>query len=138
MKLFLDDIRSPPSEGWMVFRDVPSFIHFARYCKQGDILSFDHDLGEESKFTGYDAIKQLEKEVYTEGLWSVSGVPEFRIHSANPTGRDNILAAINSIRKELKILPLTMLDVYMPVEPPVSQETRVVKCSDTEVPFLGI
>lgn len=105
MKLFLDDIRIPPSEGWMMFRDVPSFIHFARYCKQGDILSFDHDLGE-------DAIKQLEKEVYTEGLWSVSGVPEFRIHSANPTGRDNMLAAINSIYRYLNLPEVTMNQVY--------------------------
>lgn len=112
MKLFLDDVRDAPDDTWMVFRDVPTFLLHARNAEPTDILSLDHDLGEESKLTGYDTIAQLEMEVITQGLWCVHGMPTILIHSANPVGRDRMLSCINSMRRHLGISELRMFDVY--------------------------
>lgn len=103
MKLFLDDIRSPPSDDWIVFRDVPTFLLHARNAEPTDILSLDHDLGDDSKFSGYDAIAQLEKEYKMGEIWT-KGHPYIYVHSMNPVGADKMNAAIRSINaKELKL-----------------------------------
>lgn len=126
MKLFLDDVRDAPDNTWMVFRDAPSFIHLARHVKSDGILSFDHDLGEESKLTGYDAIVQLEMEVITQGLWSVHGMPTILIHSANPVGRERMLASINSIRRHFGHTKLRMDEVYKEYVPQADLDDEIV------------
>jgi hypothetical protein len=75
-----------------------------------DEVSFDHDLAEihydpktytesfkyEEK-TGYDAAKWMCDYCWTNGL----PLPEFNCHSANPVGRENILAILNSHKERL-------------------------------------
>lgn len=93
LKLWLDDIRNPPDESWMVFREVDSILkHLFRHAH---IVSLDHDLGD-NKPTGYDLLTWFEKQVALEGIFKV---PEIRIHSANPVGRQNMQKAIQSILK---------------------------------------
>lgn len=98
LKLFLDDIRDPPDDTWILCRDVPTFIHLARHA---DVLSLDHDLGDGVP-TGYDVLLTLEKEVAMQGLWA-DKVPVIQVHSANPVGISNMIACIKSIRKILDI-----------------------------------
>lgn len=105
LKIFLDDVRPLPDDSWILIRetDIPMFIHLARHA---DVISMDHDLGESAwnGMTGYDVLKVLEKEVYEQGLYSGRGCPEFRIHSANPVGRQNMEARIASIHRKLEAL----------------------------------
>lgn len=92
MKLFIDDIRNPTGEGWVIARDYDSAI---TYLQSGNVteISFDHDLGENSK-SGYDIVCWIEQALYTGILKSV---PVMNVHSANPVGRANIDRAIRSI-----------------------------------------
>lgn len=89
MKIWLDDLRDPPDATWVW---VTNFQQFERElsiakktCRPIEIISFDHDLGEEKD--GYDCIKLCSSvdfcEVYPLNV---------EVHSANPVGRDNILA----------------------------------------------
>lgn len=103
MKLFLDDIRFPPKKKnfWaalksLFFKENDNFViarsvdeAVAIVTKNGfpDYISFDHDLGENSK-TGHDFAKWLVNYDLDTGL-----MPEnfsYYIHSANPVGAENI------------------------------------------------
>lgn len=106
-KLYLDDIRNPADSGWRVVRNFSSFTQHIRENGNPDIISFDHDLGEDmhqarltegvwskrksrslKKFelTGYDCAKWYLK--YANGKnWDVCKV---LVHSMNTVGADNI------------------------------------------------
>lgn len=96
MKLWLDDIRPAP-EGWIWCKTVRQLrVAIVQNHFDLEVISFDHDLGENEE-TGYDALTMLER-VAHEGLWHI--VPErMEIHSANPVGRKNMQAAIDSIER---------------------------------------
>lgn len=101
MKIFLDDVRNPPTDDWMVFRTAEALKQFIlenNYITgPHDIIeeiSLDHDLGE--GMTGYDFLNWLESHIWLTGDPYIEG---FSIHSANPAGRQNMERAINSIRR---------------------------------------
>lgn len=94
MKLFLDDVREPPDESWEVVRTYNDCIA-ALETGLVDFLSLDHDLGEDAR-TGYDVAKYIESKVFQEKDYLP---PSICIHSANPVGRKNIQAAIDSIAR---------------------------------------
>jgi hypothetical protein len=99
-KLFLDDFRNPPDFTWDVVRSYTAFIEYILKNGVPDLISFDHDLGEEhypkteedllaeidySKYTektGYDCAKWLAERGVLPG--------EYIVHSLNPVGRKNI------------------------------------------------
>lgn len=85
MKLFLDDVRDPPDNTWVVVRSFDQatrVILAAQGSKDGiELISFDHDLGPGK--TGYDLAKWLT----AHRLWPM----EIDVHSANIIGRKNIL-----------------------------------------------
>lgn len=99
MKIFLDDIRNPPTDDWTVFRTAEDLISFlTEVMPVGDVveeISLDHDLGE-GVMTGYDFLNWLEQEVFEKGE---PVVERLSIHSANPVGRQNMQKAINSIAR---------------------------------------
>ena len=93
-KMFLDDIRHPKTDGWVLCRSfddavstIESYGCFPAY------ISFDHDLGvarrDGDTKSGYDFAKWLvEQEMNGKFLF-----PEgfaFNVHSANPVGKENI------------------------------------------------
>ena len=102
-KLFLDDLRQPPDFTWDVVRSYDQFITWIKLNGVPDIISFDHDLGQEhyefvdwsgnaigteipyDKFTektGYDCAKWLVE----QGL-----LPrKYQVHSMNIVGKKNI------------------------------------------------
>ncbi len=94
-RIWLDDERkNPPGFFWAKTVEQAQEI-FKNY----DVLevSLDHDLGE-NELTGYDFVCWIEKELALD-TWEYGNIPELTIHSANPVGRKNMQAAINSIQK---------------------------------------
>jgi len=119
-KLYLDDIRTPQTEGWDIVRSYTAFVDWIRLYGLPDEISFDHDLGEdvakakveagvskrkareqkkEAK-SGYDAAKWLGEFCIESGL----PLPEWNVHSANPVGKANIEAYLSNIEKQLNRL----------------------------------
>lgn len=99
--IFLDDIRQPPSDSWVVVRTTPEAYETIRRLtkmKVTMVVSLDHDLGEDTE-TGYDLLNWLEKDIATDESFRPDIV--FQIHSANPVGRDNMARAIRAINKRL-------------------------------------
>lgn len=99
MNVWLDDIRPAP-KGWVWAKSADEMINLIEGCRFGfstiDEASFDHDLGEDVP-TGYDVLKLIEKAA-AQGVWAF--VPKkMHVHSANPVGRKNMQAAIDSIER---------------------------------------
>ncbi len=117
-KLYLDDIRTPKTEGWNIVRSYPEFVEWIKKNGIPNEVSFDHDLADEHyslqtktdyltwkeyyetqdrEYTGYDAAKWMCEYCWDNGL----PIPEYNVHSANPVGRENILAILNSFKEKL-------------------------------------
>ena len=92
MKVWLDDQRPAPAE-------------YQRHCLTAQeaidllntgavtLISLDHDLGDEAKVgNGYQVAKHIEYLAHEGKLNPI----EVRVHTQNPVGRKNILAAIES------------------------------------------
>lgn len=93
MKVFLDDIRQPPS-GWVHVYWPDEMINL---LKTGFVeeISLDHDLGDDNKGTGYDVLIWIENAVAMEGF----NPPKIKIHSANVSARRKMELAITNINK---------------------------------------
>lgn len=95
VKLWLDDVRPAP-DGWVrAFTAGEAIAHFAR----GTVIlaSLDHDLGPSDAGTGYDVLAWIEKAMAAHAWYGP--MPEIYIHSANPVGRANMFAALESIQR---------------------------------------
>ena len=100
MKLWIDDVRTPPMEDkpmdqW-VWAKTPldAYLIISTLIDQIDEISFDHDLGGE--------LTSMPVAVYIEGLVlgnKLGRIPVLHVHSMYPVGRKNLLAAIDSIRR---------------------------------------
>ena len=115
--LWLDDIRNPFEDDWLVFSPitpdqvtwVKSYQEFTEYILNNglpDAICFDHDLGMpvalKARAKGKSKresrkLKQEEKTGYDCAKWLVNycidhnkPVPLYNIQSANPTGKENI------------------------------------------------
>ena len=104
--LWIDDIRNPLENDWLVFSPigkdvdvvwVKSYDAFVDYLNRADKLPdaicFDHDLGDGK--SGYDCAKYLVEFCMDRGL----KLPEWKCQSANPVGRENIDALLNNYLK---------------------------------------
>lgn len=122
MKIWLDDIRLPPSRGWLWLRDIDDLKQFRdeigfEYIRE---ISFDHDLGQQlvvvsgfgreiqmaatkTKATGYDCAKLLiEYHMEMEERWSGGFTfPKWSVHSANPVGAENITKLLENYEKHI-------------------------------------
>ena len=49
VKLFIDDIRKPKTNGWRVVRSYKTAINFFKKHECPSIISIDYDLGEDTK-----------------------------------------------------------------------------------------
>jgi hypothetical protein len=81
VKLWVDDIRTPP-EGWWWAKDSDKAIEWLICCKNlwgpPEIMSLDHDLG------GDDTTRPIVLWCCENEFWPT----EVIVHSANPVGRD--------------------------------------------------
>lgn len=88
MKLWLDDIRYPPSD-WVWVKTVDQAISFLD-AGLVDEVSLDNDLGE-----GQPEGKKVVLHMAEHGNW-----PEtVRVHTANPVARDWMLAMIHRYKR---------------------------------------
>jgi hypothetical protein len=91
MKIFLDDERPAPA-GWVRAR-WPDEVIALLETEEVEALSLDHDLGDDSRGTGYDVILWIEEAVALRGFIP----PRITVHSANPTAAARMQAGIESI-----------------------------------------
>jgi hypothetical protein len=93
VRVWLDDVRPAPA-GWVWVCWPDEAIEF---LKDGGVveLSLDHDLGDDTRGTGYDVLVWLEEQVALHGFVP----PKIAIHSANVVGRERMQRAIESIER---------------------------------------
>lgn len=93
MKVFLDDERPVPA-GWVGARWPEEVIAL---LESGNVteISLDHDLGDDSRGTGYDVIRWLEESVATRNF----APPRIHVHSANPAARQRMDLGIAVIER---------------------------------------
>jgi hypothetical protein len=98
MRVWLDDRRTPPEDGWVWLRTPEETIEL---LQGGDVteLSLDHDLGlldREREATGYDVVLWIEEQVATAGFLP----PEvIKVHSSNSSAAPKMERGIASIRR---------------------------------------
>jgi len=91
-KLYLDDERNPPIDGFLIARSFKEARNLLIRDGFPTFISFDHDLGEGG--TGYDFAKYL-----IEFDLNHDCMPKdfsFAVHSENPVGKENIEYVLNS------------------------------------------
>lgn len=86
-KLFLDDLRAPPNETWVVARTVQSAYEYINTYGLPREMSLDHDLG-----GAEDAPALLRRLIsdYLDGRFLNLKKVSVSVHSANPVGRQNL------------------------------------------------
>jgi hypothetical protein len=95
MKLWVDDVRRPPSDDWLwatsVDQAITAIKMYERHLFDDTItISLDHDAGVFVKYGG-DYIKILD---WLERMGIVDTGYFFHIHSMNPVGVQNMRAII--------------------------------------------
>lgn len=106
MKLWVDDMRQSPDDGWTWAKSYAEAIEIFANPPAGGIpiASLDHDLGydywEESP-SGYDIVKWI---------WANDAWPKFSlaIHTDNPVGRQNMMGVIERYGPYIKQDPYTV------------------------------
>ena len=96
MKLWIDDVRKPPSNDWIwvqsVVQAIPTICMYERNMHDDTIMiDLDHDAGEFGKYGGdyIEILNWLEREgIVDTGYF-------FHIHSMNPVGVQNMKAIID-------------------------------------------
>lgn len=91
LKLYLDDLRPTP-EGWVRCYWPDEVIAWLE-AAEVEVVSLDHDLGDDARGTGYDVISWVEEAVAMRGFVP----PRMIIHSANPPARLRMEAGLASI-----------------------------------------
>lgn len=125
--LFLDDIRIPSEVGnyiysepmyrleeWYIVRDYVNFTYIIESQGLPEVISFDHDLGEDVAIINREfmskrkarAIKRESKSGYDCAKWLVEycqdrnlPLPKCYVHSMNPVGAENIKNLLNNFKK---------------------------------------
>jgi hypothetical protein len=127
-RLYLDDVRTPISEDWIIARDYDEFVKQVNLygLESFDVISLDHDLGEgamveyytnvKNNFTldyknieektGMDCCKFLVSLSMTKNI----PLPQIYVHSANPIGSANMMGYINNYLMNSR-LPQTCIRV---------------------------
>jgi hypothetical protein len=98
-KLFLDDVRIAPDKTWHVVKNYKQFIDYIEVYGLPDVISFDHDLGDEI-LTGYDCAKYLIKHIL-DNEYKINNI-NFIVHSMNPVGKENIEKLLNNFNVFLR------------------------------------
>jgi len=128
IQLYLDDIRTPNNDDWLVVRSYDELVSHIRLngLDKYEVISLDHDLGDTAQKeyfnnvspnyqldynnilekTGLDCAKWL----VAESMNSKIPLPQIYTHSANPIGAANIMGYVNNYLKNCR-LPQTCIRV---------------------------
>lgn len=93
VKVWLDDERPAP-EDWTAVRWPQEAIDWLR-TQRVTHISLDHDLGDDTRGTGYDVIVWIEAEMRRSGFKP----PQITVHSANPAARERMAAGVAAIQR---------------------------------------
>jgi hypothetical protein len=114
LRLYLDDIRTPFDEDWIVVRNYDEFVSQIKLHGLGnfEVISLDHDLGEGAMIEYYTNVKNNYMLDYnninertgmdcchylvSESMNLKIPLPQIYIHSANPIGSANMMGYINN------------------------------------------
>lgn len=98
-KLFIDDIRTPPDDSFIIARNTDEAKRLIEEYGVPVLISFDHDLGMNENGdiipNGYDFAKWL-VEMDMDGIYKLSKNFDFMVHSQNPVGAENIRGYMNN------------------------------------------
>jgi hypothetical protein len=128
ISLYLDDVRTPSDDSWLVVRNYDEFVAHIRMngLENYEVISLDHDLGDTAmneyynnvhpnytldynnikEKTGLDCAKWLVAESMNKNI----PLPQIYTHSANPIGSANIMGYINNYFMNCR-LPQTCIRV---------------------------
>jgi hypothetical protein len=111
--LWLDDLRDPKENmwnNWIARQGVNPAKHKITWVKNYDefidwilsnglpsVVCFDHDLGEDTTMSGFDATKWMVNYCIDNNL----RLPNWYIQSANPVGAENIKSYLQSFAKTI-------------------------------------
>ena len=119
MKVWLDDLRPAP-DGWTHCRWPNEVIAHVR-SGQVEVLSLDHDLGDDTQGTGYDVVLFLEQYAAEGGKLP----EEIYVHSQNPVGVKKMVMGIESARRlEGTFVPNAIIAIAPIVNEKVLQQLR--------------
>jgi hypothetical protein len=130
-RLYLDDIRTPIDDDWIVVRNYEQFVSTIKLngLENFDMISLDHDLGDQAMVeyytnaknnyqinyenivnekTGYDCCKFLVSVSMTKNI----PLPQIYVHSANPIGAHNMMGYINNYLKNCRLPELCCKFVF--------------------------
>ncbi len=93
MKIYLDDERPTP-KGWIRVYWPDEAIKLLQ-ANDVEVISLDHDLGDDEKGTGYDVVTWIEEQVATTNYIP----PIIKVHSANPSAKEKMQRGIQSIKR---------------------------------------
>lgn len=97
-RLWLDDKRDPPNEGWNVVRNFGEFKNIVLTSGVPAIVSFDYDLTEDwtdkKTKTGMACAVWLKEHIVTNNF----RCPDFFVHSTNPKGAKKIRDMLNEFK----------------------------------------
>jgi hypothetical protein len=94
MKIYLDDERKTP-DGWVRCYWPQEVIELLKN-NEVEVVSLDHDLGNDEKGTGYDIILWIEQEVFLCGYQP----PKIVVHSANSSAKQKMENGIKTIMRQ--------------------------------------
>jgi len=93
LKIWLDDKRVNP-DGFVWIKSASEVIKILENdLIEIEYISFDHDLGQ--KLSGYNVAQEIEKLCFQKKI----KCPDWNVHSANPTGKQNIIKAMTQAEK---------------------------------------
>lgn len=94
-KLFIDDERTPTTDGWVIARSSNEALTYIQNNGWPEFISFDHDLG------GDDTTMVFLRKLVDQ-VWNGDNLPpDYVVHSANPVGSKNIISFMESWKKSL-------------------------------------
>lgn len=96
-KLFIDDIRYPTKEEYIIARSSKEALSFISIKGCPEFISFDHDLGGEDTSMIF-LHRLIEMDIEQDYKFIPDGF-SYQIHSANPVGRDNIKGLLDGYLK---------------------------------------
>jgi len=130
LRLYLDDIRTPVDDDWIVVRNYDEFVAQIKLNGLGnfEVISLDHDLGEGAMVEYYTNVKNnymLDynninertgmdccRYIVSESMNEKIPLPQIYIHSANPIGSANMMGYINNYLMNCR-LPQTCVRVQI-------------------------
>ena len=121
LRLYLDDIRTPIGDDWIISRNYDEFVSEIKLNGLGnfEVISLDHDLGEGAMVEYYTNVKNnymldynnIEERtgmdccrfLVSESMNLKIPLPQIYIHSANPIGSANMMGYINNYLKNCRL-----------------------------------